>query len=84
MLVDELKQVLVLLVTGIEDEEAGRMQDAQSGIEAAHTALSYAMAVGGEGDLDAASSRLIEEVCNGLIETLLEKSKASEIIPMKP
>ena len=69
MLVDELKQVLVLLVTGVEDEEAGRLEDARSGIEAARTALSYAIAVGGEGDLDASNS-LVDEVCNGLMETL--------------
>ena len=83
MLVDELKQVLGLLVTSVEDEESGRLEDAMSGIDAARTALSYAMAVGGEGDLDAATSSLVDEVCNGLLETLLEKSKVRSMTPCR-
>lgn len=76
MLLDELKAVLALLVNGIEDEESGRLGDALSGIDAAHTALTYALAVGDD-ELDAASCSLVEKVCGGLIETLQAKSKVS-------
>ncbi|GAX85588.1 hypothetical protein CEUSTIGMA_g13003.t1 [Chlamydomonas eustigma] len=74
MIVEELQSVLDLVVSCIESEDAGFYQSSIAGLQQAHTQLTYAKTCC-ISELDADTSSLLDQVCQGFLETYEAKIK---------
>jgi hypothetical protein len=82
MIIEELQTALDLVVSCIESEDAGFYQSSIAGLQQAHTHLTYARSCC-ISELDADTSSLLDQVCQGFLDTYEVKINVSSAKPYR-